>query len=197
MFFRILLVLPLRIPALQVKKKTNQRFPPFEYKFGYWPKKGEYLLDIQYKLPLNDPPVFSTAYFYDNSVNMYSFDLNTMFSPFYNVRDFITGVHPDPRKGVLYNYDAKMIFSTGYFDNVCLFDIFSMRTVKVRLRELQTEADSTENDFIFANQFGVAVGNPSRNFFTFMFGFFGETIFIDNGREPSNILLSFLYTASI
>lgn len=170
---------------------------PFEYRFGYWPRVGEYRLDIRYKLPLNDPPMRSSEYpLYEYLNTDYMSNLFNLISMNTTFDDVFRRDATHPQEGLLNNYDGQVHFSAGLAANVNIFNTFNMRTVRVYSSSSYT-LESQEDNFVYSNQFGMAFGNPQYSLFTLMFGVFGQTRKSAEDKEKFDFMVSLLYTASL
>lgn len=171
---------------------------PFEYQFGYWPRHGEYQLAISYKLPLNDPPTYYLDYPYNfipsnySSIHSDMFGMNTSFNRTFGI------ALTDPRIEPLNNSDGQVNISAGVAPHVCLFNTFNMRTIKVSPSYSGwTKYNSPARNISYANQFGMAFGDPQNYLFTVMFGAFIQTQSGISNDDKFDFLISLLYTTSL
>jgi len=171
---------------------------PFEYKYGYWPRYGEYRLDIRYRLPLNDPPLDASPYLYDYITINNANNVLGVTSLDADIDGWFYGKAADPRNSLMPNYDGQASISAGVAPRINIFNTFNMRIVESYYPEFSWLSDTEpENNFIYANQFGVAFGNPQQRLFHIMLGLFGQTRQDVNDEERFDFSISLLYTSSL
>jgi hypothetical protein len=181
---------------IPLRTRGPEQVSKFEYVFGYWPRKGEFRIDAEAKLPLPTRslyhlPTTSIIRSVSNNVlnRLYNFNRLEVFS-----NTSISGYN----QSALEDYDHRLKITFGVASSCILSNDFMIKeaTSYQYIYNENGYSWSDENrNYLFTDQIGVHCGNTDKFLHTLHIGLYWQTAVMTSGRDRFDFMLSYLFTA--